>query len=181
VPADGNEMRSVMRHIYETRGPVYLRMSREPFPTLYPAPPDFLLGRASELRPGSDVTLVGCGRLVCECLEAAERLAATGVSARVLNCASIKPLDREAIVRAAKETGAVVTAEEHFRAGGLGSAVAEVLAEECPVPMRIIGVDDRFGRSGKPQELLELFGLTAENVVKKAEAVLKQKKALRGQ
>ena len=179
IPADGNQMRSIMRAIYAHRGPVYVRMAREPFPQIYPEPPPFQLGHADELRAGTDVTLIGCGRLVFECLEAAERLAQTGVSARVLNLASVKPLDRAAIVRAAKETGAIVTAEEHFVAGGMGSAVAEVVVEERPVPMRIVGVNDRFGRSGRPAQLMEMFGLTAENIVRRAEEVLKLKKSLR--
>jgi transketolase len=177
VPADGNQMRAVVRAIYAHRGPVYVRMAREAFPELYPEVPAFALGRADVLRPGGDLTLVGCGRLVWECLEAAETLAATGVSARVVNCASIKPLDRDTIVRAARETGAVVTAEEHLRAGGMGSAVAELLAEEQPVPMRLVGVDDRYGRSGKPDQLLELHGLTARHIVKAAEDVLKRKRS----
>jgi len=176
VPADANEMRAIVRTIVAHRGPVYVRMSREPFPTLYDTPPAFRLGKADELRAGSDLTFVACGRLVWEALEAADRLQATGVSARVLNYSSIKPIDRPALVRAATETGAVVTAEEHFRAGGLGSAVAEVLVEEHPVPMRIVGVDDQFGRSGKPQQLLEHFGLTAKTLVHAAEEVLKLKR-----
>jgi len=175
VPSDGLEMQAVMRHIAEYRGPVYVRMSREAFPLLHDAEPSFTLGRWGQLRAGDDLTLIGCGRLMSECLEAADRLETLGVSARVLNASSIKPLDRDALLAAARETGAIVTAEEHFRAGGLGSACAEVLIEEQPVPMRVIGVDDSFGRSGKPRELLEMFGLTAKNIVRQAEAVLKQK------
>ena len=145
---------------------------------LFAEPPQFELGKSNELRAGSDLTIIACGRMMTEAVDAAETLQGTGVSARVLNFSSVKPIDREAIVRAATETGAIVTAEEHFVAGGLGSAVAEVVIEEHPVPMRIVGVRDRFGRSGKPAELLKLTGLTAENIVRSAEEVLKQKKRL---
>jgi transketolase len=179
VPSDGAEMRAVMTAIHAHPGPVYVRMSREAFPTLHDAEPAFVLGRAELLRPGGDLTLIGCGRLVFECLEAAERLQATGVSARVLNAASIKPLDREAIVAAARETGAIDTAEEHFRAGGLGGAVAELLGETVPVPLQRVGVDDRFGRSGKPDQLLELFGLNASGIVQAAQQALKAKSGSR--
>jgi transketolase len=175
VPSDGLEMESIMRTIHRYEGPVYVRMSREAFPLLHESPPDFQIGKAETLRNGDDVSLIACGRLVSEALLAADRLAETGVQAGVINMSTIKPLDTEAILEAANRCGAIVTAEEHLRVGGLGSAVSETLTEGCPVPLRRVGVDDTFGRSGKPGALLELFKLTAPNIVSAAQAAIKAK------
>ena len=129
------------------------------------------------LRDGKDVTIVATGLMVGEALTAAEQLAGEGISARVINMATIKPIDRDIIVKAAKETGAIVTAEEHNVIGGLGSAVAEVLCETVPTPMLRVGTQDVFGRSGKPNPLLEAYGLDAKTIVDKAKAVVAMKNA----
>lgn len=175
VPCDGLEVGKAVRLAAETPGPVYCRFSRAKFPVLTNPDDPFELGRASVLREGDDVALVATGIMVSRCLEAADRLAEEGVEARVLNMSSVKPLDVETVVRAARETGGVVTAEEHTVVGGLGGAVAEVLGQEYPVPLRIIGVQDTFGESGEAFELLEKYGLTAKNVFKAAKDVLARK------
>ena len=135
----------------------------------------FEIGKGVELKAGSDVTIVATGLMVPYAMEAAEVLAEKGISARVINMATIKPIDKDILVKAAKETGAIVTAEEHNVIGGLGSAVAEVLAENAPVPMRRVGTQDVFGRSGTPAALLELYGLDTKTIVAKAEEVIKLK------
>lgn len=169
-PADATETRAAVKAAIEHDGPVYLRLGRLAVPQLFDQDPDyqFELGKGITLREGSDITIVATGLLVFEALQAAEQLAEQGVSARVLNIHTIKPLDTDLIVKAAKETGCIVTAEEHNVIGGLGSAVAECLAEEYPVPMKRIGVQDQFGRSGKPAELMEWYHLTAKDIVEAA-------------
>lgn len=169
-PADATETRAAVKAAIEHDGPVYLRLGRLAVPQLFDQDPDykFELGKGVTLRDGTDVTIVATGLLVIEALQAAEMLAEQGVSARVLNIHTIKPLDTQLIAKAAKETGCIVTAEEHNVIGGLGSAVAEALAEECPVPMKRIGVQDQFGRSGKPAELMEWYHLTAKDIVQAA-------------
>ena len=128
------------------------------------------------MRDGSDLTIVATGMMVSMALEAAETLAAKGISARVVNIHTLKPIDKDIILKAAHETGAIVTAEEHSIIGGLGSAVAEVVGEGCPVPVVRLGVNDQFGHSGKVPPLLEMYGLTPANIVEKAEAALALKK-----
>ena len=128
-----------------------------------------------EIAKGSDVSIIATGLMVPTALEAAETLKNEGISARVINMATIKPIDSDIIIKAAKETGAIVTAEEHNIIGGLGSAVAEVLCENFPVPMKRVGTKDVFGQSGKPAELIEIYGLTAENIMKNVKDVLKMK------
>ena len=174
-PADCNEAAAAVRAAAAMNGPVYLRFGRYAVPTVTEGQ-DFEIGKGVTLRAGKDVTLVATGYMVHLSLEAADLLAQDGISARVINIHTIKPIDRALLVKAAKETGAVVTAEEHSIIGGLGSAVAEVLSEECPVPMRRVGVCDKFGRSGKVPELLALYGLTAENIAAKAKETLFMKK-----
>ena len=132
------------------------------------------MGKGVELKGGQDVTIIATGLMVQKALDAAQMLAEKGISARVINIHTIKPIDKEIIIKAVKETGAIVTAEEHSVFGGLGSAVAEVVCENAPCPVKIIGID-KFGISGKPDELFELFGLTAENIVKNAEEAIKLK------
>ncbi len=175
APADGPETRAMTRWAAAYRGPVYLRTGRMAVPVIYDDGYRFELGRGSLLRDGRDVTLMGLGVMVHACLEAAELLAAAGVSARVVNLSCLKPLDWELVAACARETGAVVTAEEHMVTGGLGSAVSEVLSEYCPVPLKRVGLRDTFGISGKPEMLLQHFGLTAADVAAAARQVLARK------
>ncbi|MCE5203625.1 MAG: transketolase family protein [Actinomycetia bacterium] len=164
VPADATAAAAALRLAATTPGPFYVRLGRAAVPTLYDEDAAFELGRAHTLREGSDVTIAACGVMVERALCAADILAAEGVSAEVIDVFSIKPIDSVAISQSARKTGGVVTAEEHSIIGGLGSAVAEVLAEQIPVPLRRIGVRDTFGTSGDPEELMRHFGLTAEEI-----------------
>ncbi len=175
-PADAIEARAAVRAAIEMKGPVYLRFGRYAVPTISPNDYTFELGRGVELCDGKDVSIIASGLTVHMALEAAELLREDGISARVINIHTIKPIDTEILIKAAKETGAIVTAEEHSIIGGLGSAVAEVLCEKCPVPMRRIGVGDKYGKSGQVPDLLEEYGITAKNIVAKAKEVLKLKK-----
>lgn len=176
-PADAVETRAAVEAAILHDGPVYMRFGRYALPVLYEENNyKFELGKGVLMADGSDVTLVGTGFMVSTCLEARELLAAEGISARVINIHTIKPIDKEIITRAAEETGALVTAEEHTIYGGLGSAVAEVLVENCPVPMSRVGVEDTFGRSGTVPALMEYYGLTAENIAKRAKQVIARKK-----
>jgi len=172
-PADGPEAMAAVRAAADYDGPVYLRFGRLAVPVFNEDTVEFTIGKGKELVSGTDVTVIATGLLVNEALIAAEQLKAEGVAVRVINMATIKPIDKEIILKAAAETGAIVTAEEHNIIGGLGSAVAEVLCESGkPVPMLRVGVEDRFGRSGPALELLELYGLTAPHIVEKVKAVL---------
>ena len=175
-PADVVEAKKAVRAALEMDGPVYLRFGRLAVPVVTDEERPFVIGKATELTAGSDVTIIATGLLVQEALQAAEQLAQEGISARVINMATIKPIDRDCIVKAAKETGAIVTAEEHSVIGGLGSAVAEVVCETVPVPVIRVGVQDVFGKSGPATELLKLFGLSAENIVAKAKDAIAAKK-----
>ena len=176
-PADATESRLAVKAAIDYKGPVYLRFGRLAVPTIFDHSYQFEIGKGVELVSGNDVTLIGTGLMVPAVLEAGKILAEQGISARVINMASIKPIDREIIVKAAEETGAIVTAEEHNIIGGLGSAVAEVLCETVPVPMLRVGTEDVFGKSGKPNVLLEMYGLDAKNIVEKAKAAIALKKA----
>ena len=163
-PADDAEAQAAVRAAAALEGPVYLRFGRDPVPVLHDALPRFELGRALLLRPGSDVTIAATGPLVSIALDAAVLLAGRGVSARVLDFHTIKPIDVEMLTLAAAETGAIVTAEDHNIVGGLGSAVCEALAQRLPVPVLRVGVEDKFGMSGHGPELYEAYGLTAEHI-----------------
>lgn len=174
-PADATESRLAVKAAIDHDGPVYLRFGRLAVPTIFDGSYQFEIGKGVMLEDGTDVTLIGTGLLVPACTEAKQILAEQGISARVVNMATIKPIDREIIVKAARETGAIVTAEEHNIIGGLGSAVAEVLAEEYPAPMQRVGTQDVFGRSGKPYPLLELYGLDAKTIAEKAKAAIAKK------
>ncbi len=174
-PCDGVEARAAVEAALIHNGPVYMRFGRYALPILNGEDYKFELGKGVLMADGSDVTLVGTGFMVSTCLEARELLAREGISARVINIHTIKPIDKDILVKAANETGALVTAEEHTIYGGLGSAVAEVLVENCPVPMARVGVEDTFGRSGTVPALMEYYGLTAENIVKKAKEVIAKK------
>jgi len=175
APADGVEAEKAVYAAAQMEGPVYLRLGRLAVPTIYDEGHEFKIGQACQLREGDDVTIFACGIMVAESLKAAEELAGEGLSVRVINMATIKPLDEESVIRAAKETGAIVTAEEHSIIGGVGSAVAEVLVENAPVPMVRVGVRDTFGESGKPDELLEKYGLTVKDIKEAVYKVIKRK------
>ena len=174
-PADGIETRSMIRTIIDVPGPVYVRVSRAKFPVLFPDDYQFRFGKVHVCREGGDITLVGIGYTVYQCLQAAEELAREGIQARVLNLSTIKPIDVEGIVKACVETGAILTIEEHTIKGGMGGAVAEVVCQHSPVPMKIMGVPDTFGRSGGPEELMVYFHLTPEYIVREAKVLLKKK------
>lgn len=178
VPADGVETKQVVMAAAEHQGPVYIRLGRPKVPVLLGDDYKFEIGKGVVLKEGTDVTLIGTGIMVSKAMEAAELLAADGISAAVVNISTIKPLDNALITEMAQKTGAVVTAEEHNIYGGLGSAVAEVLVETCPVPMARVGVEDKFGESGLPDELLEKYGLTAANIAAKAKAVVAKNKII---
>ena len=175
VPADGIETKQAINAAAEYEGPVYIRMGRPKVPVLFDENYIFEIGKGVVLKEGTDVTLVGTGIMVSKAVEAAELLAAEGISTAVVNISTIKPLDAELIIAQAQKTGAIVTCEEHNIYGGLGSAVAEVLVENCPVPMARVGVADKFGESGLPDELLEKHGLTAANIAAQAKAVIARK------
>lgn len=164
VPADSIETRAAMLYSREHVGPMFLRISRMPVCNVHPSDFSFELGKAHVLREGNDVTLMANGVLVSRALQAADELAAKGIQARVLNMSSVKPLDKEAVLAAARETRGIVTAEEALAAGGLGGAVAEVLAQNHPARMRILGVPDKFAPTGSAEFLLEHFGLTSAGI-----------------
>lgn len=176
VPADAAETKKAVEFAAAHAGPVYLRLGRMAVADVFGEDYKFELGKAALLSEGKDVTIMACGVMVEAALKAAEELLKDNLSATVLNMSSIKPIDKTAIINAAKETGAIVTCEEHSIYGGLGSAVAEVIVENCPVPMERVGVLDTFGESGKPKELLEKYHLTAADIVAAAKKVITRKK-----
>ena len=175
-PADDVEAKAAVEFAVNHYGPVYLRFGRMAVPVIYDADYKFEMGKGVNLVDGNDVTFVANGVMVDIAMKAAEALKAEGISARVINIHTIKPIDKDIIIDAAKKTGAIVTAEEHNVIGGLGSAVAEVLCEYAPVPMLRVGIEDKFGRSGKVPPLMEMYGLTVENLVAKAKAAIALKK-----
>lgn len=175
-PADDVETRQAVRAAATMYGPVYLRLGRLAVPVVCGTDYTFAIGKATQLTEGRDVTIIATGLMVGEALKAAELLKTEGISARVVNMATIKPIDRDCIIRAAKETGAIVTAEEHNILGGLGGAVAEVVCETVPVPVVRVGVNDTFGKSGPAAELLQVYGLCAQNIVARAKDAIALKK-----
>ena len=175
-PADAVEAEQAVMAALEMDGPCYLRFGRLAVPVIFDESYHFEIGKGVELVPGTDVTVIATGLLVGEALQAAEQLKAEGISVRVINMATIKPLDREIVLKAARETGCIVTAEEHSVIGGLGSAVAETVCEACPVPVVRLGVNDTFGKSGPAVELLRIFGLSAEGIAAKVHEALRLKK-----
>ena len=175
-PADEVEAKKAVEAAIELDGPVYMRFGRLAVPVIFDDDYKFEVGKGVELKQGNDVTIIATGLMVNEALEAYELLKNEGISARVINMATIKPLDKEIVLKAAKETGAIVTAEEHSVIGGLGGAVSEVLCEECPVPVVKLGVNDVFGHSGPAPKLLDEFGLRAPNIVEKAKKAIALKK-----
>ena len=176
VPADAIEAEKATEAIAEHKGPVYLRLTRGGVPVLFEDSHKFHIGKGNVLKGGNDVTIIACGPLVAISLKAAEILEKDGIKARVINMATIKPLDNDLVLKAAKETGAIVTAEDHSIIGGLGGAVAEFLSENSPVPLERIGIKDRFGESGNAEELYKKFGLTAESIADAAKKAVNRKK-----
>lgn len=175
VPCDAEETRKATLAMAEKDGPCFIRFGREAVPVITDESTPFQLGKARLVREGTDVTVFANGAMVYEAMQAAEKLAGEGVSVCVYDLHTIKPLDTETIVKAAKATGCVVTAEEHQAAGGMGSAVAECLALNCPVPMEMVAVQDTFGESGQPQELMDRYGLNAAAIEAKIKAAVARK------
>lgn len=175
-PVDTLEAQKATRAIAEVEGPIYLRTSRGAFPVVTQSDDKFEIGKAGVMREGTDVTLIGCGIMVHESLVAAKILAEEGIEAKVVNMHTIKPIDVAMITESAKVTGAIVTAEEHQINGGLGGAVAEVVVQQAPVPMEMIAVQDTFGQTGSPEQLLAEYGLKAKDIVEAAKKVIGRKK-----
>jgi len=174
-PADSIEAEQAVLKAAEVNGPVYIRLGRMSVEDVYDQQYKFELGKGVELKKGSDITIIATGIMVQESLKAAKKLSEEGVEARVINIHTIKPIDKDIIINAAKETGAIVTAEEHSIIGGLGSAVLEVLSDVYPVPVKRVGVSDTFGESGKPAELLEKYHLTQKDIQEACKAAIELK------
>ncbi len=180
VPCDAVETQKATLAAAAIPGPVYIRLTREPTPIFTSEEDEWHFGRANLLRSGSDVTIIGCGPILYEALLAADQLAQQGVSCRVINMHTIKPLDEAAILTAARETGAIVTVEEHQVNAGLGGAIAEVLVKNYPVPVEMVGIKDTFGESGNPDDLAVKYGLTKKNIMAAALRALERKWVRRG-
>ncbi|MDA0882845.1 MAG: transketolase family protein [Bacteroidetes bacterium] len=174
-PCDYNQTMAATIAIAEHDGPVYLRFGRPSVPVFTAADQKFEIGKAWLIDEGTDVTIIATGHLVWEAIEAAHALEEKGISAEVINIHTIKPLDEEAIIKSARKTGCVVTAEEHQIIGGLGSVVSQCLAQNCPTPIEFVGVNDSFGESGKPADLMQKYGLNAENIILAAERAIAKK------
>lgn len=167
-PSDDVEARAAILYAAKTKGPMYFRMGRTPIPTYHKEDYTFTLGKGEILQEGNDLTIIATGLMVSKAIEAAARLKEEGIQTRLINMHTIKPLDTELVIESAKKTGKIVTVEEANIYGGLGSAVAEVVTDVCPIPVKRIGVEDVFGKSGDPDILFEEYGLTIENIVKVA-------------
>jgi len=165
VPGDGVETKQVIRAVAEYKGPVYVRGARNKYPKLYDNTHEFKIGKATVMREGTDATVIACGFMVGQAVKACDILKEKGHDVGLINMATIKPIDKDAIINAAKQSGAIVTAEEHSIIGGLGSAVAEVLGENYPCKMKRVGIMDMFGKSGPANELVEKYGLTPDDIV----------------
>lgn len=174
-PADAYEAYQATKALVDYDGPAYMRMGRAEFPIITKEDEPFVIGKAKILREGKDVTLFGCGQMTALCIEAADALESSGISAEVVNISTIKPLDVQTVVDSISRTGCCVTAEEHSVIGGLGSAIAEALIENRPVPMERVGTDDTFGESGKPDELMKKYGLTSDHIADAARSVISRK------
>lgn len=175
-PVDVIEAKKATRAIVAEVGPMYLRTSRAPLPVLTKDSDEFVIGKANTIRPGKDATVIACGIMVSEALSAAEMLKTDGIDLRVVNMHTIKPIDEKMIISCAKETGAIVTAEEHQMAGGLGSAVAEVVTRQFPVPMEMVAVNDSFGETGSPAELMKAYHLKDVDIAAAVKKVISRKK-----
>ena len=176
VPADEPSARAATRALFSFEGPAFMRTGRPKVPIVYEDGVDLKVGKANRLREGRDATIIGCGLMVAAALEAADSLSQKGIEVRVLDMHTTKPLDGEAVERAARETGAIVTAEEHVLEGGLGSSVARAVGERWPVPMGFVGIDNRYAESGEPEELLAKYGLMPTDIVEAVERALKRKR-----
>lgn len=174
-PADAHQAYAATLALADYEGPAYMRLGRAEFPELYTAEDPFVIGKANVLREGKDVTLIGTGQMVSLCLNAAEVLENDGISAEVIDMSTIKPLDRDAVIASVRKTGCAVTAEEHSIIGGLGSAVAEAVCDEYPVPLERVGTKDTFGESGKAAALMVKYGLTADSIVEAARKTISRK------
>jgi transketolase len=175
VPADGIETAQVIRAVAAHKGPCYVRLCRPKLPLVYDDSYRFQLGRAVTMRQGTGATIIAIGVMVAQALEAAAALAKEGINTCIINMPTLKPIDEGAIIKAARETGAIVTAEEHQEHGGLGSIVARIVTEQHPVPMEFVAIKDVFGGSGKPAELLQRYGLTAKDIAGAVREVIKRK------
>ena len=175
VPADAIETAQAIRAAATNYGPFYIRLCRPKMPLVYNEDYRFILGKAVTMRQGKDVTVIAIGIMVTAALEAAENLKQEGIDCLVLNMPTLKPIDEAAIIKAAADTGAIVTAEDHLEHGGLGSAVAQVLARQQPVPMEFVAIKDTYAKSGKPAELLQRYGLTAKDIEQAVRSVIKRK------
>ncbi|MBA7653535.1 Apulose-4-phosphate transketolase subunit B [subsurface metagenome] len=176
VPADAIETTEAVKAAAATLGPFYIRLCRPKLPLVYGEDYQFKLGKAAMMRQGGDATIIAIGLMVKAALEAARNLEREGIYCRVLNMSTLKPIDEAAIIQAAAETGAIVTAEEHLEHGGLGSLVAQVVAKNRPVPMEFIAIKDTYAKSGKPSELLERYGLTEKDIERGVKSALKRKR-----
>ncbi len=175
VPADAIETAGAIRVAASDYGPFYIRLSRPKTPIVYPEGYHFILGKAVTMRQGKDATIIAVGIMVAKALEAADILARQGIDCRIINTHTLKPLDEAAIVQAASETGAIVVAEEHLAHGGLGSRVAQIVTKEKPVPMEFVNLGDRYASSGKAEELLQRYGLTARDIEESVKSAVKRK------
>ncbi len=171
-PADAVSTKALLKEIVEYEGPVYVRLGRAKVPVIYDDDVKITIGKGMEVKGGNDITIIGTGIMVNEALKARKELLKEGITARVIDIHTIKPIDKEIIIKAGRETKGIVTVEEHSILGGLGSAVAEVLAENHPTLLKRVGINDTFGESGKPDELMKKYGLTAENIIAKAKEIL---------
>lgn len=176
VPTDYYETKKAVLASVEIDGPVYIRFGREKVPVVTSKDTPFVVGKAITMKEGKDVSIIACGVMVAEALDAAEELAKQNINAEIINLHTIKPIDRAAILESAKKTGCVVTAEEHQLAGGMGSAVLEVLAQEMTVPVEMVGIKDTFGESGEPRELMVKYGITSKEIIAQALKVISRKK-----
>ena len=175
VPADGPEAEQVVKAAAEIDGPVFMRFARAATDVIFDENYKFEIGKAAQIREGKDVTLIACGIMVAKALEAAEILKGDGINARVINMSTIKPLDKAAVEKAAKETGAIVTCEEHSIYGGLGSVVSQAVSKSTPVPVEFVGVNDVFGESGKPDQLIKKYHIDVEDIVEAAKKAVSRK------
>lgn len=176
APADPNEMEDALRKLLSHKGPTYMRTGRSPVESLFRKSKRFVIGKWDLMKNGSDVTIFALQKMVSPALKASVMLRRNGISASVVNVSTLKPADKVLIIKMAKKTGAFVTAEDHNVRGGIGSIIAEVAAENYPVPIEYVGINDVFGESGDPDDLMRKYGLTAENIAKKAKAAIKRKR-----
>ena len=175
APCDFEEAKKATLAAGKIEGPVYIRFGREATPAFTIKETPFAIGQAQAFKEGKDVTIIACGSLVYDALTAAAKMSKEGISVEVINCPTIKPIDSQTIVNSVKKTGAVVSVEEHQINGGLGSAVAEVLAKENPAPQEFVGMNDTFGESGPPEKLLHKYGMDEEAIIKAVQRVIKRK------